>query len=388
MNGNRTRIIDIAQELGVSTATVSNVIHGKTKKISDETVKRVQELLEKKQYIPSMAGILLAQNDSRIIGIVVNDHEKYEKHVLEDSFIAASLNALSIELEKAGYFMMVKVTSDRKDIIRFASMWNMEGLVLIGFCSQDYMKLRESMHIPFVIYDGYFDECRNDLTEQSHRAAMDLTEQSHRAATDLTEQSHRAAMDLTERSHRMIADGPERVCNLVIDDYGGGLLVGKHLSSMGHENVLCIADNDICMDRERIEGCRAGLQSGTADFLQIPMEQEARSRFYTERMAEILQYSAVFAVSDFYAIELIYFLQEHGIRVPEDISVVGFDDIPLCTRIHPSLTTVRQSASERAECAVETLKSLKTGNCKEKQKKLSVYLVERCSVKRMTLPEQ
>ena len=80
----RVRIVDIAEELGLSTATVSNVIHGKTKKISDETVKRVQELLEERQYIPSMAGILLAQNDSRIIGIVVNDHEKYEGHVLED----------------------------------------------------------------------------------------------------------------------------------------------------------------------------------------------------------------------------------------------------------------------------------------------------------------
>jgi len=52
----RVRIVDIAEELGLSTATVSNVIHGKTKKISDETVKRVQELLEKRQYIPSMAG--------------------------------------------------------------------------------------------------------------------------------------------------------------------------------------------------------------------------------------------------------------------------------------------------------------------------------------------
>lgn len=84
--------MDIAEELGVSTATVSNVIHGKTKKISDRTVQRVQELLEEKQYIPSMAGILLAQNDSRIIGVVVNDHEKYESHALEDYFIASSLN--------------------------------------------------------------------------------------------------------------------------------------------------------------------------------------------------------------------------------------------------------------------------------------------------------
>lgn len=58
MSESRIRIIDIAEELGLSTATVFNVIHGKTKKISDETVKRVWELLEEKQYIPSMAGIL------------------------------------------------------------------------------------------------------------------------------------------------------------------------------------------------------------------------------------------------------------------------------------------------------------------------------------------
>ena len=64
MDEKRVRISDIAEELGLSTATVSNVIHGKTQRVSDETVKKVQELLEKREYIPSMAGILLAQNDS------------------------------------------------------------------------------------------------------------------------------------------------------------------------------------------------------------------------------------------------------------------------------------------------------------------------------------
>lgn len=72
----RVRIRDIAEELGLSTATVSNVIHGKTGRVSDETIRRVQELLERRQYIPSMAGILLAQNASRIIGVFVHDHEK------------------------------------------------------------------------------------------------------------------------------------------------------------------------------------------------------------------------------------------------------------------------------------------------------------------------
>ena len=98
MEQNRVRIVDIAEELGLSTATVSNVIHGKTKKLSKETVKRVQELLEKREYIPSMAGILLSQNNSRIVGVVVNNHEKYEDRVLEDAVIAASLNALLFTL--------------------------------------------------------------------------------------------------------------------------------------------------------------------------------------------------------------------------------------------------------------------------------------------------
>ncbi len=60
MSEKRVTIVDIADELGVSTATVSNVIHGKTKKVSPRTVRRVQELLEERRYIPSMAGILLA----------------------------------------------------------------------------------------------------------------------------------------------------------------------------------------------------------------------------------------------------------------------------------------------------------------------------------------
>jgi len=104
----RVRICDIAEELGLSTATVSNVIHGKTNKVSDETVRRVTALLEQRQYIPSMAGILLAQNRSGIIGVFIHDHEKYEGRTLEDFFIASSLNCLSAEIEAAGQFMMVK----------------------------------------------------------------------------------------------------------------------------------------------------------------------------------------------------------------------------------------------------------------------------------------
>lgn len=61
MEQNRVRIVDVADALGLSTATVSKVIHGKTSKISDETVKRVQQELERTGYIPNMAGIYLQE---------------------------------------------------------------------------------------------------------------------------------------------------------------------------------------------------------------------------------------------------------------------------------------------------------------------------------------
>lgn len=328
----RVRIIDIAEELGLSTATVSNVIHGKTAKISDETVRRVQELLEQKQYIPSMAGILLAQNNSRMIGVVVNDHEKYESHVLEDYFISSSLNQLSLEIEKAGYFMMVKVTKDWNEIARFASMWNMEGLVVIGFCEQDYKNLRDHMHIPFVIYDGY-------LKEQG------------------------------------------RMCNLTIDNYNGGYQMGDYFRSLGHKKVLGISDNDICMDRERLEGFQAAMGEAGADFLMIPMEREERRQFYQQNLEKLKTYSAIFAVSDYYAIDLMRFLLEKGIRIPEEISIAGFDDCPLCEAVYPSLTTIRQDGRLRANLAVNALKKLKEGEEVDSVLTLPVTLVKRQSVK-------
>lgn len=334
MENERVRISDIAEELGLSTATVSNVIHGKTKKVSAETVKRVQELLEKKAYIPSMAGILLAQNNSGIIGIVVNNHEKYEGHVLEDGFISASINALSGEIEKAGYFMMVKVMTRWEEIVRFASMWNMEALVIMGFCEQDYKKLRENMHIPFVVYDGYFQET-------------------------------------------------QKICNLTIDNFDGGCQAGTYLKKMGHKKVLCLSDNFICMDFERIKGCVKAMGEEAVGFMQLPFQADERVYFYKKRLHEILGYTAVFAVSDYYAIELIHYLQRSNVRVPEDISVVGFDDSPLCRYCVPELTTVRQDAYERAKTAVSVLKNLKMGTEERLTIKLPVSLVERESVRNL-----
>lgn len=326
----RVRISDIAEELGLSTATVSYVIHGKTNKVSPETVRRVQEALEKRQYIPSMAGILLAQNDSRIIGVVMNDHEKYESHVLEDPFIAASLNALAAEIDRCGQFMMVKATAQTDDIIRFASMWNLEGMVLIGFCQEDYQLLRDHMHIPFVVYDGFLED-------------------------------------------------PRGICNLTIDNFDGGFQVGQYFRRLGHRRALCIADNAICMDRERWEGFSSGF--GQADFWQVPMSRGERRRFYEERLEALEQYTAIFAASDYYAVDLMQFLQSQGIAVPGQVSVAGFDDTPICRQVVPALTSVRQDSPLRAKLALEKLRAMRAGEDPGSTLRLPVTLIERDSTR-------
>ena len=230
----RVRICDIAEELGLSTATVSNVIHGKTNKVSDETVQRVTALLEKRQYIPSMAGILLAQNSSGIIGVFVNDHPKYAGHTLRDGFIAASLDALSTEIEAGGQFMMVKKAQCAGEVVRFASMWNMDGIVMIGFCEQDYMDLRRHIRIPIAVYDGLCGQL-------------------------------------------------ERMLNLSIDNYG----VGCHFRELGHRELLCVSDNETGIDRARIEGFRHGAAPGAAQLLLVPMQKEERWAYYRQQLERL-----------------------------------------------------------------------------------------------------
>ena len=310
MEQERVTIRDIAEELGLSTATVSNVIHGKTGKVSDETVKRVQALLEERQYIPSMAGILLAQNASRIIGVFVNDHEKYEGHTLDDVFIASSLNALSTEIEAHGQFMMVKKANNPDEILQFASMWNMDGLVVIGFCRQDYMYLRSHMRIPFVVYDGFCEK-------------------------------------------------PERIVNITIDNLDG-------------------------CGTERIDGFKKGFGAERTRVMVVPMRKEERWAYYRQKREQFHQISAVFAVSDYYAIDLIRFLNENGFAVPKDVSVAGFDDIPMCEMISPALTTVRQDGALRAKIAIEKLHELKENRDTETTITLPVQLVERESTGQYT----
>ena len=310
----KVRLSDIAAELGLSTAAVSYVLHGKTGMVSQRTAVRVRRALEERGYLPRAAEVLLAENPAKIVGVVINAHKKYETHILEDAFIASALNALSAETAGRGLQMMVKTVNGQHDfdgIVSFATMWNLEGLVLIGFCHADYDRLRERVRIPFVVYDA-------------------------------------------------CGAVAERTCAVNIDDRHGGFQVGEYFRLCGHRRALCLSDNDVDMDLERWKGFREGFGPG-AEFLLIPMTKAERMAFYREKLPQLKSFTAVFAVSDYYAVDLIHFLQSSGVDIPGDISVAGFDDTPLCGMVYPALTTVRQDTAARAKCALDALLRLRAG---------------------------
>ena len=329
----KVRLSDIAEELGLSTAAVSYVLHGKTGMVSERTAVRVRRALEERGYLPRAAEVLLAENPAKIVGVVINAHEKYEAHVIEDAFIASALNALSAETARRGLQMMVRTVNDLDEIVSFATMWNLEGLVLIGFCSADYGRLRENVRIPFAVYD-----------------ACGVT--------------------------------AERVCAVNIDDRHGGFQVGEYFRLCGHRRALCLSDNDTDMDLERWKGFREGFGSG-AEFMVIPMIKSERMAFYREKLPEIRRFTAVFAVSDYYAVDLVRFLQSSGVDIPGEISVAGFDDTPLCGLVYPALTTVRQDTAARAKCALDAITKMRAGETAELSVTLPTELVVRGSTREL-----
>lgn len=193
------------------------------------------------------------------------------------------------------------------------------------------------MHIPFVIYDGYMESSGNHV-------------------------------------------------NIEVNHFDGGVQAGRYLKRMGHRDVLCISDNHICMDMERFMGLKSEIPN--AELMVIPMEQKARTIFYMDHFEEIKKYSAVFAVSDYYAMDFIQFLKSAGVSVPEELSVVGFDNIRECEKFVPALTTIKQDNRQRASLAVKMLKQLRTGDCRDKNVILPVALIERDSVRDVKMHKQ
>ena len=146
--------------------------------------------------------------------------------------------------------------------------------------------------------------------------------------------------------------------SIAVDNAGGAAQATRYLLGLGHETVQHVAGPSTWLDaRERIDGWRAALnEAGAREPEVITGEWSARSGYEIgQKLAVKEDVTAVFCANDTLALGLIRALTERGRRVPDDISVVGFDDVPEAGYFLPPLTTVRQDFSEVGRLALSAL---------------------------------
>ncbi|MCR5155690.1 MAG: LacI family transcriptional regulator [Butyrivibrio sp.] len=333
-------IKEIARQLNMSTTTVSNVIHGKAGEVSEDTKKKVEEFLKKVDYVPNINARNLAQNESKIIGLALKARaDKYENLIM-DPFVSVLIGGVEETIRSAGYFMMLYISRDTDEIMRHVSTWNVDGLILFGMLDDDGIRVSEKYKKPIVCIDTYSLE------------------------------------------------GLKHFTNVGLDDEQGAYEMTSYLISQGHKRIAFLSDNTKGVDLARLNGYKKALKDNklkfkSSDFLQIRPrsdEIEASLEAICKRASE---FTAIMCVSDLYAVTLMSALLDRGISVPEDISVVGFDDNMLGQLHRPALTTVHQDVKAKGMTAADTLLKQLAGQKTPNQIKLPTRLVIRDTVKNL-----
>lgn len=311
-------IKEIATSLGVSTATVSNVIHGHLEKMSPETAQLIRKKLEEYQYIPNMSARMLAKGDSEIVGVITNYPNREEKFALQDPFVSEMIAALENAIRANGYYTMLHAAQTAAEIHRISQTWNAVGLIVMGLQANQCRELMQVTRKPIVFVDCYFDQ-------------------------------------------------GEQYNNIGLDDQGGMHQMTEYLLKMGHRKILLVGDQPTLwgVDALRLQGHQqaldaAGVKWSEDRYYCISKDRKRRlvEYQYLFEYARQHEITACMFTSDYYAVEAIDFLLDHGVRVPEDISITGFDDNILSRIIRPRLTTVHQNVTKKAQSALRTLLSI------------------------------
>jgi LacI family transcriptional regulator len=317
-------IKEIAEALNMSTTTVSNVIHGKTGEVSEEKRKIIQEYLDKVEYVPNINARNLAQNESKIIGVALKARADKYNNLLRDPFVAELIGAIEQTIKNAGYYMMLYISRDIEKIMRRVSTWNVDGLILFGMIGDDGIRVSEKYKKPIVCVDTYSIE------------------------------------------------GIKHFTNVGLSDEQGVYEMVKYMISCGHKKIAFLSDNANGVDFAKFTGYKkaldeAGLPYEEKDFIRIRPADEEIEESIEEICAMAKDYTAIMCVSDLYAVTLMGAFYDRGIRVPEDISIAGFDNNMLGIYHRPALTTVAQDVSLKGVTAAETLLAQIRGEETERQ---------------------
>ena len=334
---------DIAREAGVSITTVSNVIHNKPNRVSPELVAKIQELIRRANYVPSMTARTLANNASPIIGVINHVVTQHVGGFMADPFHNTFIGSIEDCARKMGYFVMIRTVEDSRGLETIYRNWNLAGIILAGMFNDEFFNTVREIGIPYVLIDSYIDL-------------------------------------------------PE-VCNVGLEDKKGGYMATRHLLERGHRVIAftspVIRENGVV--EKRLQGYKQALEE-----FGVPFERElvfehgmsvGEGVKLGHRLSEMEQITGIFASADILAAGIMAGLREKGLHVPDDKSIVGFDDNYLCQITHPRLTTIHQDVEQKGIIATEMMVSQLLGELiEERQVILPVRLMERESVAHTKAP--
>lgn len=300
-------INDVARLAGVSTTTVSHFING-TRHISDDLRERVESAIAELGYRPNSLARGLRRGESKTIGLIVPDNS--------NPFFAEILRSI----ENIGYsngYSVILCNSDsdiQKEIaytdLLFAKQ--VDGIVFITTNNScEHLQQLTDAGIPLVVIDRDIPLVGTDV--------------------------------------------------LLVDNFQGGYAATRYLIELGHTRVACIAGpSRLTPSADRVNGYKKALaEAGIQEHPQWIVDGDFQFQGGESGIAQLLALpekpTAVFACNDLMALGVLRGLRKAKISVPREISVVGFDDIPLTSVVSPALTSIAQPVQEISRLAFELL---------------------------------
>lgn len=335
-------IEDIAREAGVSCTTVSNVIHGRTNKVSAHTVDVINEIIRQTGYVPNMSARAMKTRSSKVVALINHLDSRDQEKFMSDPFFMDLTSAVEKALRERGYFLMIRAISESDELLAFLRNWNVEGVFMPGlFENEPFYKTLYDLNMPVVLTDSY-------VSELGHMANIGLQDfEGARLATE----------HLIQNGHKRIVFASAKV-------KPGGVVEQRLL---GYRQAL--ADNGIAFDPSLLYEC----EFSTTKMMELGGELAKREDI-----------TAVFATADLLAAGIMSGLQQAGRMVPRDVSIVGFDDINWARMTMPMLSTVHQDAVAKGRLAAQCMIRLLEGEKGNGQNQiLPVKLIQRDSVRRI-----
>lgn len=299
----KVSIFDVAKKSGLSVVTVSRVINNMSS-VRPANREKVLQAMRELDYQPNAAARSLALGKTGIIGLTLT--------TLHDSFLDAVVKEVNDRLAGHGYFLALSISNRYEDAFHRSLFQEdrVDGVILLSPIEEDeYVMELKKKKIPFIMIDN------------------------------------------SQRN--------PSVSSVIVDNFKGGYEATKHLIDLGHTRIAHIGGSEAFLSsRDRERGFRFAMEeAGLRPFAieRGTFEVSAGYRIAKGWIEAGKLPSAVFAADDYIALGVMDACKNEGIRVPRDLSIVGFDDQYLASEFRPTLTTVRQPVEKIGAAAVEML---------------------------------